>query len=204
MVLKDLYNISRNVKSIVFVLVVLMCLIPTMGMGGYTFISAIMCGMTIITTFSFDDNSKWTRYAMIMPVTKKELVAGKFIVLSIFCLVGSVFGLTISALGGILLKSTEFDVKTLLFTALSAFLISLSAGGLSIPLVFKFGAEKGRMLLIVSFVIPFAVCFGIYKLLEFSGIAVTDSLFFCTPILVFIWCFIMYRISLNIFEKQDL
>lgn len=101
MVLKDLYNISRNVKSIVFVLVVLMCLIPTMGTGEYTFISAIMCSMTIITTFSFDDNSKWTRYALIMPITKKELVAGKFIVLSIFSLVGSIFGLAISALGGI-------------------------------------------------------------------------------------------------------
>ena len=47
--------------------------------------------MMIVTTFSFDDNSKWTRYAMIMPVSKKELVGGKFIVLAIFCAVGSSF-----------------------------------------------------------------------------------------------------------------
>lgn len=86
---------------------------------------------------------------------------------------------------------------------MSAFLIAISAGALSIPLVFKFGAEKGRILLIVSFAVPVGVCFGVYKLLEFSGIAVTDGLILCTPILVFIWCFIMYRISCSVFEKQE-
>ena len=32
---------------------------------------------------------------MIMPVSKKELVGGKFIVLAIFCAVGSLFGLVV-------------------------------------------------------------------------------------------------------------
>jgi len=27
----------------------------------------------------------------------------------------------------------------------------------------KFGAEKGRMLLLVSFLVPVAICFGVYQ-----------------------------------------
>ena len=82
LVLKDLFNIGHNAKSMLFILVVFaVALIPFSGVEGYIFVCAILCSMMIVTTFSFDDSSKWTRYAMIMPVSKKELVAGKFMVL---------------------------------------------------------------------------------------------------------------------------
>ena len=79
LVLKDLFNIGHNAKSMLFILVVFaVALIPFSGVESYIFVCAILCSMMIVTTFSFDDNSKWTRYAMIMPISKKELVIGKF------------------------------------------------------------------------------------------------------------------------------
>lgn len=212
LILKDLYNIGHNVKSMLFILVVFaVALIPTSGVAGYIFVCAILCSMMIVTTFSFDDNSKWTRYAMIMPVSKKDLVAGKFIVLAIFCLVGSLFGLVVGSIAGLTIKSISFDlarIGELLFLALTAWIVSIIYGSMSIPLVFKFGAEKGRVLLLVSFLIPAAICFGIYQLLVILGVAITDQLIFillcCTPIVSFIWCYVMYQISYQIFAKQEL
>ncbi len=212
LILKDLYNIGHNVKSMLFILVVFaVALIPTSGVAGYIFVCAILCSMMIVTTFSFDDNSKWTRYAMIMPVSKKDLVAGKFIVLAIFCLVGSLFGLVVGSIAGLTIKSISFDlarIGELLFLALTAWIVSIIYGSMSIPLVFKFGAEKGRVLLLVSFLIPAAICFGIYQLLVILGVAITDQLIFillcCTPIVAFIWCYVMYQISYQIFAKQEL
>ena len=46
------------------------------------------------------------RYAMIMQVSKKELVAGKFMVLAIFCAIGSLFGLIIGFIGGLITHKT--------------------------------------------------------------------------------------------------
>ena len=212
LILKDLYNIGHNVKSMLFILVVFaVALIPTSGVAGYIFVCAILCSMMIVTTFSFDDNSKWARYAMIMPVSKKDLVAGKFIVLAIFCLVGSLFGLVVGSIAGLTIKSISFDlarIGELLFLALTAWIVSIIYGSMSIPLVFKFGAEKGRVLLLVSFLIPAAICFGIYQLLVILGVAITDQLIFillcCTPIVAFIWCYVMYQISYQIFAKQEL
>lgn len=79
---------------------------------------------------------------------------------------------------------------------------------MSIPLVFKFGAEKGRVLLLVSFLIPAGICFGIYQLLTMLGVALTDQIVFillcCSPLLALAWCYVMYQISYRIFVKQEL
>ena len=212
LILKDLYNIGHNVKSMLFILVVFaVALIPTSGVAGYIFVCAILCSMMIVTTFSFDDNSKWTRYAMIMPVSKKDLVAGKFIVLAIFCLVGSLFGLVVGSIAGLTIKSISFDlaeIGELLFLTLTAWVVSIIYGSMSIPLVFKFGAEKGRVLLLISFLFPAALCFGIYQLFVILGIELTEHFMFallcCSPIIALIWCYVMHQISYKIFTKQEL
>ena len=167
--------------------------------------------MMIVTTFIFDDTSKWPRYALIMPVSKKDLVGGKFVVLTIFCLIGSLFGLAVVLIGGFALKKVAFDLSgmgELLFSALIALVTSLVLGSMSIPLVFKFGAEKGRVLLLISFLVPAAICFGAYRLLILLGLEITDATAFvllcCSPVLALVWCYIMYHISCRIFEKQEL
>lgn len=212
LVLKDLMNIGHNAKSMLFILLAFaIAFIPFSGVEGYIFVCAILCSMMIVTTFSFDDNSKWTRYAMIMPISKKELVGGKFVVLAIFCAIGSLLGLVIGSIGGFITQKIAFDLSRiveLLVLTLVAWAISFIYGSLSIPLVFKFGAEKGRMLLLVSFLIPAGICFGIYQLLMLLGIELTDMLVIgllcCSPIITFVWLYIMYQISYCVFIKKEL
>lgn len=65
---------------------------------------------------------------MIMPVSKKELVAGKFMVLAIFCAIGSLLGLIIGFIGGLITHKIALDVAgigELLFLTLVAWVISL-------------------------------------------------------------------------------
>ena len=94
LILKDLYNIGHNMKSMLLVLVILAVgLISSAGTESYVVASGVICGTMVITTFSFDNMSKWPRYAMIMPVSRKDLVASKFIVLLIFAVGGAIAGL---------------------------------------------------------------------------------------------------------------
>ena len=62
--------------------------------------------------------------------------------------------------------------------------------------------------LVVSFLIPAGICFGIYQLLTTLGIELTDQLVFillcCSPLLALAWCYVMYQISYRIFAKQEL
>ncbi len=211
LIIKDLYNIGHNAKSMIFSIAVFAFAFIPSGGSGFTYACAALFCMMIVTTFAFDDNSKWTRYAMIMPVSKKELVAGKFIVLAIFCMIGSLLGLVIGSAGGIIIKKIPLNsdgIGEALFSALAAWAISLIFGSISIPFIFRFGAEKARGILFVSFLIPTAVIFGIYKLLKAAGVVLTEQLVIvficCLPVIALIWCWIMYRISYRIFDNQDL
>ena len=212
LILKDLYNIGHNAKSMLFMLGVLaVVLIPTSGASAYIIVSAILCSMMIVTTFTFDDNSSWLRYAIIMPVSKKDIVVGKYIMLVIFCVIGSLFGLVVSLIAGLAMRKITFNlagIVELLLLTLVALVISLISGSMSIPLVFKFGAERARVLLVISILVPLAICFGIYQVFVLLGIELTDQLvliiLYGSPIIALFWCYVMYRICCQIFKKQDL
>lgn len=212
LILKDLYNIGHNAKSMLFILLVFAVFyIPLSGPQIYILICAVLCCMMTITTFSFDHTSNWTRYAMIMPVSKKDLVAGKFITLFIFTAGGSVFGLTAGLIGSAVTGKFSLSltgVGEILFTALIAFAIAVIFGSMSIPLVFKFGAERARVILLIAFLVPMGICFVVYKLLAVSGVNLNEQHLFillcCSPVFAFIWSYGMYRISCGIFARQEL
>jgi hypothetical protein len=213
LVLKDLYNIGHNVKSMVFILLVFACIfIPSLGAEAYIIMSGVLCSMMVSTTFGFDNNSKWTKYAMVTPITKKELVGSKFAVLLIFSAGGAVSGLVIGSIGGILTHKVMIgnirDVLTLLLTGLLSLVIAEIIGGTSIPLLFQFGAEKARMAAFASIAIPFAVFFGIYAILALLGVSFSDNLIFIliclSPLIALVWNLVMYRISYAVFEKKEL
>lgn len=212
LILKDLYNIGHNAKSMLMILLVFAVgLIMTSGVESYIISCGILCSMMIVTTFTFDDNSKWSKYALVMPVQRKDIVAAKFIVLIIFCAVGVFVGLVFGMAGGLAMHKLVLDMEnimTLLFMGLAGMVVSVIFGSMSIPLVYKFGAEKGRMLLLISFIIPAAICFIIYEILTAVGVAITDQLVFiilcCSPFIALVWSYIMYRISYGIFRKQEI
>ena len=198
LILKDLYNIGHNAKSMLLILLVFAIgLIMVSGVESYIISSGVLCSMMIVTTFTFDDHCKWSKYALVMPICKKDIVKAKFIVLIIFCIAGICVG-TIFGEG----------IVTMLFMGFVGLIVSVIFGSMSIPLVFKYGAEKGRMLLLISFAVPLGICFMVYEILMMLGVKITDQLIFtilcASPLIAAIWIYTMYRISCRIFYKQEI
>lgn len=210
LILKDLYNIGHNGKSMLFMLLVLaFFIIPFGGPEAYITMSGILCSMMIITTFSFDDSSKWMKYAIVTPVTRKDIVSSKFVILLIFSAIGAVTGLIIGSIGGIIIHKVNLsNILDVLLVTVVSFVIAEIFGSMSIPLLFKFGTEKARVLSLVAFIIPTAICFGVYELLTFFGVSFTNDLIFilicCSPIIALIWNLVMYKVSYEIFLKREL
>ncbi len=214
LILKDFYNISHNAKSILIILLVFaVVFLPSSGIQNYIFICAILCSMMIITTFSFDEQSNWPLYAMIMPVSKKDIIAGKYMVLFSFSFIGVLFGIVAGAIGSIIAgnyfqAADAAPAIPLPLLALIALSCSTVFGSISIPLVIRFGAEKGRILVLASFLIPAGLCYIAYHALIFFGLSLTENLktilLYCSPVPAAIWNYIMYKISCAIFAGQDL
>ena len=100
LLLKDLYNIGHNARSMLVVLLFLaIAIVPTSGPVAYMVMCGVLCAMMIVTTFTFDEASGWTAYALILPVRRSRLVLAKYAALAVFCTVGILFGLAAGSLG---------------------------------------------------------------------------------------------------------
>lgn len=55
LIIKDLYNIGHNIKSMILILLVFaFIIVPSSGPQSYIIVSGILCSMMLTTTFSFD------------------------------------------------------------------------------------------------------------------------------------------------------
>ena len=140
LLLKDFYTLVVQMK-LFLLMIAIFTLVPNFSMSGFAIVYAAMLP---ITTLAYDERSKWTQLAAMMPYTPTELVVSKYIlgyatvagafVLSLIAqtVIGSLKG---SPIGGM-------DVLVVFITANIALLIQAA----NLPLIFHFGVEKGRLL----------------------------------------------------------
>lgn len=211
LVLKDLYTVFHNSKAFLVMIVAMgffLSFTSEVSGGFYTIFCCIMCAMLVVTTFSFDNLCNWEPYAMILPITRRDVVKGKFALLLLVSAAGALVGFVLSVLTSAVLPGHTLDLKEQAFYLLPGFSIALFMGSLSIPLIFKFGAEKARLLLMASFALPAVALVLILRALEKAGVSLTDQMvigfFSLSPVLVLVFAFLMYLISCRIFEAKEL
>ncbi len=216
LILKDLYNLAGNVRYMLFAMIIIAIgIIPTSDGVGFPIIYAIMLSIITISTFTFDDTSKWTGYALTMPVSRNELVKSKFIVLAFFCIIGCISGIVTDIVGGAIMKrfdSYAENIGVTFLLALAALGISLIFGSTLIPVVIKFGAEKARILMAVVIIVPAAIIWGgitlalsINRDTELINFVEENIFVLLCGLFVFalLWSYVMYRISCHILKNKE-
>lgn len=72
LILKDIYNILHNMRSMaVLLLFFIIFMIPQGGTAAYQVTCCLLCSMMIMTTFSFDNISKWENTHWLCPSPKR-------------------------------------------------------------------------------------------------------------------------------------
>ncbi|WP_303857939.1 ABC-2 transporter permease [Aminicella lysinilytica] len=208
LILKDYYNIRHNSRYLLLMLVFFAVMfIPTMGPEIFTVMCCVMCSTMIISTCSFDEHCKWNRYAVIMPVTRKDIVTSKFMVLAIFSVFGALLGFIVTICTSLIMDHSLSVMETLLIT-LVGLATALFLGGTCIPLLYKFGVEKARIMLLAVVAIPMLLFIALGKILgqQFSDLPEsTVTIILClTPVVAILWDVVMGRISLVVLRNKEL
>ena len=149
---KDFLLIKANLKSMIIIFVIYIML-AFQGTFDVTFIIPLIGIMLFISTFSYDDFNNWNSYAVTLPDGRKNVVRAKYIASIILTLILVAVALVIGiGIGYTKTNSLKLDeiISSLMGTMLSSVIII----SLLYPIVFKFGATNGRIIL-------FAVVFGI-------------------------------------------
>lgn len=210
LVVKDLYNLAGSVKPVLFALIFMSLINIKQGPMSTIIMGSIFGAMLIMTSFTLDSATKWNRYAMTMPIKKDDMVKSKFVLLSLISIcavsVSTLIGIVMSTLIG---KVNLVNIEEIMLIAGGCFIgvvLSLMMGGVSIPLILKYGVDKARILSIVAFVVPFFSIIGLIKFLEVTNFNINLSievivLLITTAIIV--WIFGMYKWSCSIVSKKE-
>lgn len=171
---KDIYTLLKQAKFILLLMVLFACL-PGYSMSAF----AIFYGaMLPITALAYDERSKWDELAAMMPYSVKEIVGSKY-VLGLL-LVGGISALSIAARIVIgIIKAAPFDAEGIISILILACL-SLVLLMVDLPLMFRLGVEKGRIIYILL------TCGGVVAGVSYIDqlMAVLDSMMVSTMLLI--------------------
>ena len=171
---KDIYTLLKQAKFILLLMVLFACL-PGYSMSAF----AIFYGaMLPITALAYDERSKWDELAAMMPYSVKEIVGSKY-VLGLL-LVGGISALSIAARIVIgIIKAAPFDAEGIISILILACL-SLVLLMMDLPLMFRLGVEKGRIIYILL------TCVGVVAGVSYIDqlMAVLDSMMVSTMLLI--------------------
>lgn len=204
LVIKDLLNLRKNIKVLLLFLVFYGFLSFRNGNPTLLLLMvALFISMMVITSMTEDEMAQWDRFAMAMPISRKTMVNSKYL-LSILLLLAGIVPATglayiIMNIGGFL------NISRLALTSYGAFSISLIFIAVSIPLIYKYGVEKTRILVFAIVGIPVAVGF----LIETVGIPLPSQeqlmiLLKISPIILGLFLLASSKISYGIYRKKDI
>ncbi len=200
LILKDIYGLKKQYKVLLALSVFYTIFSLTTGDSSFlTGVLSLMMVMLTITTLSYDERSKWDKYVLTMPVSRADLVFSKYLLGLILSAGAFVFNFIFT------LTSGSREVIDALGIAGAILGISLFFLCVILPVLFKFGVEKGRLLMLMILFVPT----GIIILLSKSGFSSPDEEFmrylpFLCILFMVIVAYASICISLEIYRKKEM
>ncbi len=207
LLLKDFCILKKQMKlMVVFVIFYAIWAVaakmPTM-MGTMVILLSIMMP---ISSMSYDEAGQWYRYAFSLPIPRRTLVLSKY-VLGFLVSLG---GLVVSAIGNIIIlaltngeNALESWLTIIGFLELGVIFLSII-----IPILFKYGVEKGRLFIVVIAVIPSLLVALLGSTLKTSGTLMPSAellqaILYSSPLFTLAIFLISFRISVGICRKKE-
>ena len=152
LLLKDWYQVKGNMKTMYLTVALVLAVWALSTSSSYVFpvsYAAIFLGILPVSLLTYDQSSGWVEYGRTLPVSKKVLVAEKYLV-GLLCVaavivIDGLFVAVLSLRGGVAIDSAA------LFVIANSVSTILLMNSISLPLMYRFGAEKARMIYILFF-----------------------------------------------------
>lgn len=149
LLMKDILNLRKQGKvlGLLFVFYLVMALSSD---NPYMFLSivSLLMVMLTMTSMAYDERSHWERYALTMPVSRKTLVLSKYLLGFLLMLAAGLLNIIF-----LLIVSKETFTESVVYT-LGVMGIALFFMSLILPILFRYGVEKGRLLMMAVLFTP--------------------------------------------------
>lgn len=150
LVYKDIINLKQQAKIYLLILGVWVFVsIAERNMSFFGGVMAVFSVLLPITAYAYDEKVSWDKYALTMPVSRRELVISKYL----FGLAMLAVSLVLTVLVGIVVNRGLSECIEICSVFLALGLICMAV---TLPAVFRFGTEKARNIMFLFFLVPAA------------------------------------------------
>ena len=153
LVLKDILVLRKALKTYLLFLIFyfVMALLDLFSIAFITAFVQVIVMMLPMSSFAYDEQAKWDRYAMALPLGRRTVVRAKYAFVVLMLLAAAAFAL----LSSVVLSITSAEpVEENLAAGVGALSVGLLAVDLTLPLNYKLGAERARPFLFAILFIP--------------------------------------------------
>lgn len=207
LLLKDFYSLRQYGKTMLFMLVFFAFLSagmdnPASFFGGFMIIMSMMMA---IYSFSYDNLAKWDRFGLSLPVTRTEVVAGKYLLCLLLCLLGDILSFLLSSVILTFKPVEGFGLKEHLYSLIGISAVGIFLFSILLPLIFKFGVEKSRLFLIAIFAAPTAAVISFGQLgIELPSEEVFLDLLKLLPLIAVLAFLLSFLVSKRIYCSKEI
>ena len=201
LLLKDLLGFSNQGKLYVLI-------IAAYGVFSYLGKSVSMFAimitlfgvMYVITAMALDEKFNWYKYALSMPVSRNDMVISKYLLGVVFTVITFVLNIIMNFV------ISPGDIAKAVYESLPFVGIAFVYLSVILPILFKFGVEKGRIPMLAAIFIPVILFVMIAKSniqIDWLNEKLINSLIPFSPFVILIIMILSVLLSCKIFNKKE-
>lgn len=171
LITKDFLVMRKMLRSYLLMIVVY-TILAYLDFFDYSFIiTFVQVALSVlpISAFAYDEQSKWDRYAMSLPLGRSRVVGARYLFVLLLSLCTLALGLGGAAFSCMFQQE---DLLEMLLTLIVSAAIGLLIPALLLPVTYKWGPERARIYLYAMLLIPFVGFLLLAKadLIDFSAL----------------------------------
>ncbi len=204
LILKDLYNLRKYGKTLLLIsalYIMLTFMMDDSSMFGGMIV--LLFAITSVTSFAYDSQSGWDTYVLSIPVSRKEVVLSKYVLSALLALMGGVLSLLMGWLHGVFNHVSNFS--EMLLISYSLFAVALVLLSILLPLVYKFGVERSRVIILAVIAIPSAAIMVLVQTGPMPELSeqTFHQVLLLSPVVIIVCGIVSFVISHGIYRRKE-
>jgi ABC-type transport system involved in multi-copper enzyme maturation permease subunit len=163
----------------------------------------VMFAITSVTSFAYDSQSGWETYVLSIPVSRKDVVLSKYVLALLLAVAGGLLAMLVGWLNGIIKNTSNFS--EVLVTAYVLFVVAVVFLSILLPLIYKFGVERSRVIILAVFAIPVAAGFVLGQTGTMPEISeqTMNQMLLLSPLAIAVCSIVSFMISFALYRKKE-
>ncbi len=144
LIIKDLTVLKSSLKTVFIIVAVFAFMGVKSGSAYMTTFASVYAAILPMTCMAYDERCRFNRYAVAMPISPRDIALSKYIT-------GLILAAAATAIALVIALFTKAPIGE---TAAGSMLIPVFYHTFMLPVMFKYGVEKSRLMVLIGVVIP--------------------------------------------------